>query len=473
MLPKFFPLLAISLWGVVVLPWSQPVNAATPLTRAEIRDLRNLVQLIPKNSPKRRPARKLDPMTPGDGLSTGRASLADLRFNDGSLARVGEQAIFRFLPKTRNFRLSNGTVLLLIPPGRGQTRIHTPNAAAAIRGSALFVRYDEATDTTIIGALTNSGIEVSNKHSQGRVLEAGQLMVIVKDKIQGLYDFDLRTFYDTSDLVRGLDLTRQNLAPTPDPAIASVQAETSAALATQTPIAKGDGVLENPAFLQLTATSSSEAESSASKDDENTSSSNQEEASVNPSQENLNVDSLVDTGEVQVSGQLGNNSNNTSPKPVDPTPIEPKPVNPTPIDPKPVNPTPIEPKPVDPTPIDPKPVDPTPIDPKPVDPTPIDPKPVDPTPIDPKPVDPTPIDPKPVDPTPIDPKPVDPTPIDPKPVDPTPIDPKPVDPTPIDPTPVDPTPIDPTPVDPTPIDPKPVDPTPIDPTPVDPDRPTS
>ncbi|MBD2224040.1 FecR family protein [Calothrix anomala] len=314
MLPKFFPLLAISLWGVVVLPWSQPVNAATPLTRAEIRDLRNLVQLIPKNSPKRRPARKLDPMTPGDGLSTGRASLADLRFNDGSLARVGEQAIFRFLPKTRNFRLSNGTVLLLIPPGRGQTRIHTPNAAAAIRGSALFVRYDEATDTTIVGALTNSGIEVSNKHSQGRVLEAGQLMVIVKDKIQGLYDFDLRTFYETSDLVRGLDLTRQNLAPTPDPAIASVQAETSAALATQTPIAKGDGVLENPSFLQLTATSSSEAESSASNDDENTStsSSNQEEASVNPSQENLNVDSLVDTGEVQVTGQLGNNTNNTN-----------------------------------------------------------------------------------------------------------------------------------------------------------------
>ncbi|BAY63066.1 hypothetical protein NIES22_31440 [Calothrix brevissima NIES-22] len=312
MLRKFFPLLAISLWGVVVLPWSQPVHAATPLTRAEIRDLRNLVQLIPKNSPKRRPARKLDPMTPGDGLSTGRASLADLRFNDGSLARVGEQAIFQFLPKTRNFRLSNGTVLLLIPPGKGQTRIQTPNAAAAIRGSALFVRYDEATDTTIVGALTNSGIEVSNKHSQGRVLEAGQLMVIVKDKIQGLYDFDLRNFYETSDLVRGLDLTRQNLAPTPDPAIASVQAETSAAVATQTPIAKGDGVLENPSFLQLTATSSSESNSSASSNEENSSTSNQEETSVNPSQEDLNVDSLVDTGEVQVSGQLGNNSNNNT-----------------------------------------------------------------------------------------------------------------------------------------------------------------
>ncbi|BAY25733.1 hypothetical protein NIES2100_55400 [Calothrix sp. NIES-2100] len=305
MFKKLFPLLAIGIWGVVVLPLSRPANATIPLTQAQIQDLRNLVQLIPKNT-KKRPARKLDPMKPGDGLSTGRASLADLRFNDGSLARVGEQAVFQFLPKTRNFSLSNGTVLLLIPPGQGQTRINTPNAAAAIRGSGLFVRYDKQTDTTIVGALTNSGIEVSNKKgSQSRVLEAGQLIVIVKDKFQGLYEFDLRHFYETSDLVRGLDLTRQNLAPTPDPAIASVQAETAAAIATQTPL-KGEGVLENPSFLQLTATSSD------SPSNDNSNNSNQEDASLDPSQDDSSVDSFVDTGEVQLSGQPGNNSNNNN-----------------------------------------------------------------------------------------------------------------------------------------------------------------
>jgi FecR protein len=402
MFQKFLPLLAIGIWGVVVLPLSRPAHASTPLTQAQIQDLRNLVQLIPKNT-KKRPARKLDPMKPGDGLSTGRESLADLRFNDGSVARVGEQAVFQFLPKTRNFRLSNGTVLLLIPPGRGQTRIQTPNAAAAIRGSGLFVRYDATTDTTIVGALTNSGIEVSNKEASCGVLEAGQLIMIVKGKCQGLLDFDLRNFYETSDLVRGLDLNRQNIAPSPDPAIASVQAETSAAIATQTPI-KGEGVLENPAFLQLTP-SSSDSPSTVI-----TNSGDEDDVSVNPGEDNPAVNSFVDTGEVQSSGQI--KPQIPSPKPIEPDkPVDPpidKPVD-SPID-KPVD-SPID-KPVDP-PID-KPVDP-PID-KPVDP-PID-KPVDP-PID-KPVDP-PID-KPVDP-PID-KPVDP-PID-KPVDP-PID-KPVDP---------------------------------------------
>ncbi|WP_412979886.1 FecR domain-containing protein, partial [Nostoc sp. UIC 10607] len=213
-----------------------------------------MVQLIPKDKLKKRPARKLDAMIPGDGLSTGRASLADLRFNDGSLARIGEQALFQFLPKTRDFKLSNGTVLLLIPPGKGQTRIQTPNAAAAIRGSALFVRYDQQTDTTIVGALTNSGIEVSNKEaSETQVLEAGQMVIIVKGKFERLYDFDLRNFYETSQLVRELDLNRQSPVPTPDPAITSVQAETAAALEAQPPI-KGEGVIENPSFVQLTPT---------------------------------------------------------------------------------------------------------------------------------------------------------------------------------------------------------------------------
>ncbi len=251
MFRKLLPLLVIGVWGITVVPLPERASATTPLTRAEIEKIRNLVQLMPKNR-QYRPAHTSDAMFPGDGVSTGRASQAELRFNDRSLARIGEQAVFQFLPKTRNFRLLNGNVLLVIPPKQGQTRIQTPNAAAAIRGSALFVRYDEQTDTTVVGALTNSGIEVSNKNaSQSRVLKAGQMLVIVKDRIKGLYDFDLRTFYETSDLVRGLDLTRKTGAPSPDPAIAQVQEETVAAVAAQSPIT-GTGVIKNPPFLQST-----------------------------------------------------------------------------------------------------------------------------------------------------------------------------------------------------------------------------
>ena len=362
MIRKYFPLLVIGLWGIMVLPCPNRASAIVPLTRAQIQNLRNLVQFIPKNSAKKRPARKLDAMIPGDGLSTGRASLADLRFNDGSLARVGEQAVFQFLPKTRNFRLSSGTVLLLIPPGRGQTHIQTPSAAAAIRGSALFVRYNQQTDTTIVGALTNSGIEVFNKKaSQSRRLEAGQLIVIVKGEFQSLYDFDLRNFYETSDLVRELDLNRQNPIPTPDPAITSVQAETTAALKAQPPIT-GEGVIENPSFVQLTtspsnspsnnvitgnsSTSSSEKTGQSSTNTQQQSATNGNNSNVNSQNNNTGVDSSKTPAKTQQSSEQSNPDKSGTTTTPNPAPTEPvtKTPNPAPTEPvtKTPNPAPTE-----------------------------------------------------------------------------------------------------------------------------------
>ncbi|MBD2509174.1 FecR domain-containing protein [Nostoc muscorum FACHB-395] len=429
---KSFPLLVIGLWGVIVLPLPNRVSAITPLTRAEIQDLRNIVQLIPKDKLKKRPARKLDAMTPGDGVATGRASLADLRFNDGSLARVGEQALFQFLPKTRDFKLSNGTVLLLIPPGQGQTRIQTPNAAAAIRGSALFVRYNQQTDTTIVGALTNSGIEVSNKEaSETKVLEAGQMVIIVKGKFERLYDFDLRNFYETSQLVRELDLNRQSPVPTPDPAITSVQAETAAALKAQPPI-KGEGVIENPSFVQLTPTPDTSATtkpdtsattkpdtsattkpntSTTTKPDTsattkpNTSTTTKPDASATTKPDtsattkpDASATTKPDTSATTKPDTSTTTKPDTSTTPVTPTPIETTPVTPTPIETTPVTPTPTETTPVTPTPTETTPVTPTPIETTPVTPTPIETTPVTPTPTETTPVTPTPTETTPVTP---------------------------------------------------------------------------
>jgi len=235
----FAPLLTLSLWGgMVLLP--SVVHAEVPLSRAVIESLRNAVELNRQNQAPRS-ANVRDTLVPGDALLTARAALAELRFNDGSLARIGGQALFRFLAHTRTLQLSNGTLLLLVPPDRGQTHIQTPNAAASIRGSALFVRYLPETDVTLIGSLTDSGIEITNRdRSQTQPLRAGEIAVVVKDRIEQVYRFDLKTFYSTSELVRGLDLQRsasgdQTGAP-PDQAIAAVRAETSAAANTQAPL---------------------------------------------------------------------------------------------------------------------------------------------------------------------------------------------------------------------------------------------
>ncbi len=238
-----------------------PAQAQTPLTRAVVSALRNRVRLLPQRRPAR-PAKIADVVTPGDGLSTARASLAELRFNDGTLARMGERAVFRFVPKTRRFRLTTGTVLLLIPPGQGRTQVRTPNVTAGIRGSALFVRYAPDTNTTIVGALTDSGIEVMNDDgSQRQVLKAGQMVVTVDDRIEGLYDFDLETFYETSSLVEGLELDNSQHQGE-DEAIAQVREETLDGLAQQRTLPFNDvaagSVLENPDFTHLSTVASAE-----------------------------------------------------------------------------------------------------------------------------------------------------------------------------------------------------------------------
>jgi hypothetical protein len=118
---RFVVFITFIVWSTTTLPQPLQASAETALNRAVVQSLRNLVQLMPQNrSP--HPARVSDAMTPGDALSTGRSSLAELRFNDGSLARVGEQAIFRFVKKTRNFHIVKRNFTAANSPRRGSNR---------------------------------------------------------------------------------------------------------------------------------------------------------------------------------------------------------------------------------------------------------------------------------------------------------------------------------------------------------------
>lgn len=258
---KLVFLLTALVWVIGSQMFIRSASATTPLTRAVIQLIRNDVDLIPEGEDAR-PAEISDRMEPGDALATARQSFAELYFNDGSLARVGESVLFRFVPNTRTFRLNNGTVLLLIPPGQGRTRLQTPNATAGIRGSALFVRYIRETDTTIVGALTDSGIEVYNEDETERYeLEAGQVALVIEDRIERIYQMDLERFYETSELAQGLYLGETDLLATRREietvaqleSVVLVRAETLTALEGYEFDDSGD-VQETPAFTRMSAT---------------------------------------------------------------------------------------------------------------------------------------------------------------------------------------------------------------------------
>ncbi|MBW4418646.1 MAG: FecR domain-containing protein [Myxacorys californica WJT36-NPBG1] len=252
---KLFLTVTAAFYGMSAALFSLPVRAETTLKSAEIREVIRQVRLQPRNQGLRN-ASVRDKMLPEDALWTSKRSRAGLRFNDGSYARVGELALFRFTPGTRNFRLNNGTVLLLIKPGQGSTRIDTPNASAGVRGSALFVRYDEKTKTTLVGALTNNPagpMEITAANGEKQALEAGQMAIVDQTGFIRRYRFDIPTFYETSDMVRGLDLPLKERI-SPDPAIAAVQRETADALRQQKPL-DPIATIENPSNTKLSPSS--------------------------------------------------------------------------------------------------------------------------------------------------------------------------------------------------------------------------
>jgi acrosin len=227
-----------------------------------VEKFRNRVQLIPRNQ-SARTAQLADVLLVGDAIATAKASLVELRFNDGSLARLGEQTLFRFAANTRTFHLSNGTVLLLIPPGNGRTTIRTPNAAAGIRGSGMFLRHTstETENLSLIAALTDSDIEVYDPETnQWRTIQGGQMALVRNNRLDGVYEFDLRQFYETSPLAEGLALTAlvNGTSPDNDAALDAVRTEIAEALARQEPIV-GNDVVTNPSFLRLPTSSSDRA----------------------------------------------------------------------------------------------------------------------------------------------------------------------------------------------------------------------
>lgn len=210
------------------------------LTRAEIYKLANQVQLLLKNQPPR-PAKISDILIPQDALRTAARSKVELLFNEGTLARIGANAMFQFIPGTRNFQLRNGTVLVMFRPGSGGGKIITPEAIVVAQGTLMWVRHDSATQTTLAGALTSnppSPVIVSNAKGEGTVqLKAGQRVSVVNGKVGQVKPLNLQTFHQTCELAAGLGPGEEKLVTQESPEVQvtlkAVRTETLAALTSQ------------------------------------------------------------------------------------------------------------------------------------------------------------------------------------------------------------------------------------------------
>jgi hypothetical protein len=195
--------------------WFKPVQAQSPLNRAQLYKLKNQVELNRQNQGSWQTAKKGEAIVPQDVLRTGASSRAELLFNEGTLVRTGANTVFRFPRGKRRFELTSGSALVMIRPGMGQSNIITPQANIISQGTALFIQHDSTRSASLVGVLTNSlagPVTVLNQNGQVEIeLRAGQFVSIINGVIGLVDNFILPIFYDTIELAYGLGTGQENL----------------------------------------------------------------------------------------------------------------------------------------------------------------------------------------------------------------------------------------------------------------------
>jgi hypothetical protein len=220
--------------SILAVSWIIPASAQQDLlTRAEVYKLFNQVQIRLKGKPPRKAA-KADVLVPLDELQTRTKSGAELLFNEGSLARIGSSATFRFKPGLRRFdlrggvfkaetifELRNGTAVVMTPSGSTGTTIETPENRIDLMAmvlppgtetlppnetdGAVAITYNSLTKIGQVFNLTNLPVKVSNLDgTQFQILKAGETVTMTNGVIGPVQTFDLQKFYQTSKLAAGL-----------------------------------------------------------------------------------------------------------------------------------------------------------------------------------------------------------------------------------------------------------------------------
>jgi hypothetical protein len=210
------------------------------LTQAEIYKLVNSVQLLLKDRPPRS-AQVADVVQPLDAVKTATRARADLVFNEGSLVRLGGNAIFRFVPGSRSFQLRNGTGLFIFPPEDEGGTVVTPEAVVTAQGTTVWVQHNSDKQTTSIGVLTENPqvpVTVTTHTGEGAVvLDAGQRTDVKKGELTSAKNMSLRRFYKVCKLAADLgtetEIPSDSLPPQAQNTIVTVRDRAIAAMENQ------------------------------------------------------------------------------------------------------------------------------------------------------------------------------------------------------------------------------------------------
>jgi hypothetical protein len=111
--------------------------AVEPLASATVSRVENRVSYgkVVGDKSETRPAGINDVVKANNFLLSEADSRAELRYEDGTIVRIGQNTIFTFEANTRTLNLKKGTFVFYVPKGKGGGTIKTPSFTAAITGT--------------------------------------------------------------------------------------------------------------------------------------------------------------------------------------------------------------------------------------------------------------------------------------------------------------------------------------------------
>lgn len=175
------------------------------LSQAELTRIHGKVRLL-GGADGKRPAALRDVVPSGCAVETGSDSRAEVKFADGTLARLAPNTHFASRTGTREMDLSSGAVLFQIPKGVGGTRINTTAVTAGIYGATGFVECVAGTFKLVLleGIVR---VHLRDHARESMLMHGGQMLIAparaTTMKDWSTVDFDVSKAIKTSALLRG------------------------------------------------------------------------------------------------------------------------------------------------------------------------------------------------------------------------------------------------------------------------------
>lgn len=149
---------------------------AADLQSAEVTRVYNDVKIFSSGATAK-PAKVGNTISGRTSLQTGRNSRSELRFQDNTLTRIGQNSVFSFVEGTRDLQLDQGTLLLQVPKRAGGARIRTATVTAAITGTTIMMEYHAGKWCKIIVLEGSLGVYLNEVKKRVQI-KPGEMLVM-------------------------------------------------------------------------------------------------------------------------------------------------------------------------------------------------------------------------------------------------------------------------------------------------------